>query len=116
MGLDVSLADHHLPKTELPPALAILNPNRPDCQYPDKNLCGAGVTFKLVEALLRRSGLPPARQAALLDSFLKPVAIATVADIVPLTGENRVIVHRGLSGLRQVSNPGLKALLLVAGF
>jgi single-stranded-DNA-specific exonuclease len=116
MDIDVILTDHHLPQTELPPALAILNPNRPDCNYPDKNLCGAGVTFKLVEALLRRSGLPPARQAALLDSFLKPVAIATVADIVPLTGENRVIVHRGLSGLRQVRNPGLKALLLVAGF
>jgi single-stranded-DNA-specific exonuclease len=116
MGIDVILTDHHLPQTELPPALAILNPNRPDCKYPDKNLCGAGVTFKLVEALLRRSGLSARRQAALLDSFLKPVAIATVADIVPLTGENRVIVQRGLSGLRQTSNPGLKALMVVAGF
>jgi single-stranded-DNA-specific exonuclease len=116
MGIDVIVTDHHLPQSELPPALAVLNPNRPDCKYPDKNLCGAGVTFKLVEALLSRSGLPQARQSALLDSFLKPVAIATVADIVPLTGENRVIVHRGLSGLREVRNPGLRALLLVAGF
>jgi single-stranded-DNA-specific exonuclease len=116
MGIDVIVTDHHLPQSELPPALAVLNPNRPDCKYPDKNLCGAGVTFKLVEALLARSGLPQARQSALLDSFLKPVAIATVADIVPLTGENRVIVHRGLSGLRDVRNLGLRALLLVAGF
>jgi single-stranded-DNA-specific exonuclease len=116
LSIDVIVTDHHLPQAELPPALAVLNPNRPDCKYPDKNLCGAGVTFKLVEALLGRSGLPHARQSALLDSFLKPVAIATVADIVPLTGENRVIVHRGLSGLREVRNPGLRALLLVAGF
>ena len=115
-GIDVIVTDHHLPDTELPPAVAVLNPNRPDCTYPNKNLCGAGVTFKLVQAMLSRSTLTPERQAALLDSFLKPVAIATVADIVPLIGENRVIVRRGLSGLRQVRNPGLRALLAVAGF
>jgi single-stranded-DNA-specific exonuclease len=115
-GIDVIVTDHHLPDTELPPAVAVLNPNRPDCTYPNKNLCGAGVTFKLVQAMLSRSTLTPERQAALLDSFLKPVAIATVADIVPLIGENRVIVRRGLSGLRQVRNPGLRALLSVAGF
>jgi single-stranded-DNA-specific exonuclease len=74
------------------------------------------VTLKLVQALLAISGLPAARQEALLDSFLKPVAIATVADIVPLIGENRVIVRRGLSGLRAVKNPGLRALLAVSGF
>ena len=116
LGIDTIVTDHHLPDSELPPALAVLNPNRPGCGYPNKNLCGAGVTLKLVQALLTRSGLPHARQAALLDSFLKPVAIATVADIVPLVGENRVIVQRGLSGLRQVRNPGLRALLAVAGF
>jgi len=115
-GIDVIVTDHHLPDTELPPAVAVLNPNRPDCLYPNKNLCGAGVTFKLVQALLSRSALTPERQAALLDSFLKPVAIATVADIVPLIGENRVIVRRGLSGLRHVRNPGLRALLSVSGF
>jgi len=115
-GIDVIVTDHHLPDAELPPAVAVLNPNRPDCKYPNKNLCGAGVTFKLIQALMARSELPPERQAALLDSFLKPVAIATVADIVPLTGENRIIVRRGLSGLRQVRNPGLRALLTVAGF
>ncbi len=115
-GMDVIVTDHHLPEAELPPALAVLNPNRRDCNYPEKNLCGAAVTLKLVQALLSRSGLPKARQSALLDSFLKPVAIATVADIVPLTGENRVIVRRGLSGLRQVRNLGLRSLLTVAGF
>jgi single-stranded-DNA-specific exonuclease len=116
LGVDVIVTDHHLPEAELPPALAVLNPNRPGCQYPDKQLCGAGVAFKLVQALLARSALPLARQQALLDSFLKPVAIATVADIVPLTGENRLIVRRGLSGLSAVRNPGLRALLSVAGF
>ena len=115
-GIDVIVTDHHLPDAELPPAVAVLNPNRPDCGYPNKNLCGAGVAFKLVQAMLSRSALAPDRQAALLDSFLKPVAIATVADIVPLIGENRVIVRRGLSGMRQVRNPGLRALLTVAGF
>ncbi len=116
VGIDVIVTDHHLPEAELPPALAVINPNRPDCSYPFKNLCGAGVTFKLVQALLRRSDLPPVRQTALLDSFLKLTAIATVADIVPLVGENRIVVLRGLSGMREVRNAGLRALLKVAGF
>ncbi|MBV9759163.1 MAG: single-stranded-DNA-specific exonuclease RecJ [Acidobacteriaceae bacterium] len=116
LGVDVIVTDHHLPEAELPPALAVLNPNRRDCGYPEKSLCGAGVTLKLVQALLARSGLSRERQIALLDSFLKPVAIATVADIVPLTGENRVFVQRGLSGLRRVRNHGLRALMAVAGF
>lgn len=114
-GIDVIVTDHHLPEQELPPALAVLNPNRTDCNYPNKHLCGAGVALKLVQALLAHSGMPIPRQAALLDSFLKPVAIATVADIVPLTGENRVIVQRGLSGMRRVKNVGLRALMTVAG-
>jgi single-stranded-DNA-specific exonuclease len=116
IGIDVIVTDHHLPDATLPPALAVLNPNRRDCSYPERNLCGAGVTLKLVQGMLSRSSLPPARQSLLLDSFLKPVAIATVADIVPLTGENRVIVRRGLSGLRDVRNHGLRCLLAVAGF
>ena len=116
LGIDVIVTDHHLPDADIPPALAVLNPNRPGCPYPNKHLCGAGVAFKLVQALLSRSGLPVARQTALIESFLKPVAIATVADIVPLVGENRVIVHRGLSGLRHVRNLGLKSLMTVAGF
>ncbi len=116
VGIDVIVTDHHLPEAELPPALAVLNPNRLDCAYPFKDLCGAGVTFKLVPALLTRSPLPSSRQSPPPDSFLKPVAIATVADIVPLTGENRIIVLRGLSGLREVRSAGLRSLLKVAGF
>jgi single-stranded-DNA-specific exonuclease len=115
LGIDVIVTDHHLPEAELPPALAVLNPNRPDCDYPEKSLCGAGVTFKLIQALFAASRLPRDRQARLLDSFLKMVAIATIADIVPLTGENRVIVRRGLTGLSRVKNPGLRALIGVSG-
>lgn len=115
-GIDVIVTDHHLPEEELPPAVAVVNPNRPDCTYPEKNLCGAGVTLKLVQATMRELGWPEERVARLLDSFLKLVAIATVADVVPLTGENRVIVRRGLAGLTEVRNPGLRALLKVAGF
>jgi len=116
LGIDVIVTDHHLPEEELPPALAVINPNRADCRYPDKNLCGAGVALKLVDALLTRSGWEGARRDRLIDSFLKLVAIATVADVVPLTGENRVIVKRGLEGLDRVRNAGLRALLDVSGF
>jgi len=115
-GVDVIVTDHHLPEAELPPALAVINPNRLDCSYPEKNLCGAGVAFKLIDALIRASGWDHARRERVLDSFLKLVAIATVADVVSLTGENRVIVKRGLEGLDQVRNPGLRALLDVSGF
>src|SRR5579862_6561467 len=116
LGIDVIVTDHHLPETELPPAVAVLNPNRPDCGYPEKNLCGAGVALKLMDALIRNFGWEQARRERLIDSLLKLVAIATVADVVPLTGENRVIVKRGLAGLDQVRNPGLRALLDVSGF
>jgi single-stranded-DNA-specific exonuclease len=116
LGIDVIVTDHHLPEAELPPALAVLNPNRPGCPYPEKNLCGAGVAFKLMDALASRLEWTPQRRERVLDSFLKLVAIATVADVVPLTGENRVMVKRGLDGLRSVTNPGLRALLDVSGF
>src|SRR5579884_2897195 len=116
LGIDVIVTDHHLPEAELPPAYAVLNPNRPDCTYPDKNLCGAGVAFKLADALITHLGWEKTRRERLLDSLLKLVAIATVADVVPLTGENRVIVKRGLSGLDRVRNAGLRALLDVSGF
>jgi single-stranded-DNA-specific exonuclease len=115
LGIDVIVTDHHLPEAELPPALAVLNPNRRDCTYPEKNLCGAGVALKLAEALMISLGWERARRERLVDSLLKLVAIATVADVVPLTGENRVIVKRGLQGLDRVTNPGLRALLDVAG-
>lgn len=116
LGIDVIVTDHHLPEAELPPAVAVLNPNRGDCSYPEKNLCGAGVAFKLIDALTSKLGWEQARRERLLDSLLKLVAIATVADVVPLTGENRIIVKRGLEGLKNVRNPGLRALLDVSGF
>src|SRR6185369_3585596 len=114
LGIDVIVTDHHLPEQELPPALAVLNPNRPDCTYPEKNLCGAGVAFKLIHALFLTLGWPQDRMRRMLDSFLKLVAIATIADVVSLTGENRIIVKRGLAGLKSVKNAGLRALLDVA--
>ena len=116
LGIDVIITDHHLPETELPPAIAVVNPNRPDCRYPEKNLCGAGVAFKLAQALLATLDWPVEKQRRMAESLLKLVAIATVADVVPLTGENRVMVKHGLEGLRDVRNPGLRALLDVAGF
>jgi len=115
LGIDVIVTDHHLPDAELPPALAVLNPNRRDCAYPDKNLCGAGVAFKLVHALLASLRWPQEKLARMLKSFLKLVAVATVADVVPLLGENRIIVKFGLEGLQRVHNPGLRALLEVSG-
>lgn len=115
LGLDVIVTDHHLPEEELPPAVAILNPNQPGCAYPNKALCGAGVTFKLVQALMERAGMAPDRIVKLSDSLLVLVAIATVADVVSLSGENRVIVKRGLEGLARTRNKGLRALLACAG-
>ncbi|MBZ5603288.1 MAG: single-stranded-DNA-specific exonuclease RecJ [Acidobacteriia bacterium] len=114
-GIDVIVTDHHLPEAELPPAVAVLNPNRPDCPYPEKNLCGAGVALKLMDALIAASGWDRAKRERLIASLLKLVAIATVADVVPLVGENRAIVKIGLAGLRQVKNVGLRALLDVSG-
>jgi single-stranded-DNA-specific exonuclease len=116
LGIDVIVTDHHLPESELPPAVAVLNPNRPDCEYAEKNLCGAGVAFKLAQALVGAQGWPADRVRRVCESLLKIAAIATVADVVPLTGENRIIVKHGLDGLRAVKNPGLRALLDVAGF
>jgi len=116
LGLDVIITDHHLPEEALPPALAVLNPNRADCPYPDKNLCGAGVTFKLVQALMRKLAWTPDKIRRYEESFLKIVALATVADVVPLQAENRIIVKYGLTGLKSVRNTGLRALLKVSGF
>ena len=116
VGLDVIVTDHHLPDAELPAAYAVINPNQPGCDYPDKNLCGAGVTLKLAQALLSTLGWPDTKLQRVVGSLLKMVAIATVADVVPLTGENRIIVKHGLTGLKSVRNPGLRALLDVAGF
>ena len=110
LGLDFIVTDHHLPDQTLPDAWAILNPQRADCGYPDKNLAAVGVVFKLVQALFRNT-----RQENVLQHFLKMVAIGTVADAVPITGENRVIVRLGLESLSHPRNPGLRALLQGAG-
>lgn len=116
LGIDVVITDHHLPEEVLPPAHAVLNPNRRDCRYPEKNLCGAGVTFKLIQSMLDALGWPAERVRRVSESCLKMVSIATVADVAPLVGENRVIVRHGLDGLRDVRNAGLRALLEAAGF
>jgi single-stranded-DNA-specific exonuclease len=114
LGVDLIVTDHHLPGPQgIPSALAVINPNQPDCAYPCKALCGAGVAFKVAQALIERR--PPENdRGRLLMSFMKVVAIATIADAVPLTGENRVFAKLGLEGLRSPVNPGLKALLDVA--
>jgi single-stranded-DNA-specific exonuclease len=110
LGLDLIVTDHHLPPPEgVPHALAVLNPHQTGCRYPCKVLCGAGVAFKLAQAIMEKEGL-----ARLLPSFLKVVAIATVADAVPLVGENRIFAKLGLEGLRHPINPGLKALMEAA--
>jgi len=112
-GVDLIVTDHHLPGPDgVPAALAVLNPNQGGCKYPCKALCGAGVAFKLAQGLIERRR--PSDAARLLLSFMKVAAIATVADAVPLTGENRVFARLGLDGLRRAINPGLKALLGVA--
>jgi single-stranded-DNA-specific exonuclease len=116
LGVDVIVTDHHLPEADLPEALAVVNPNRRDCCYPNPSLCGAGVAFKLAHAVLARAGWPEAKLYRMLESLLKLVAIATVADLVPLTGENRIIVKHGLRGLGEVRNAGLRALLEAGGF
>jgi single-stranded-DNA-specific exonuclease len=113
-GIDLIITDHHLPGPDgLPHALAVVNPNQPGCDYPCKSLCGAGIAFKLAQALLEKR-LGHRHQKPLLLSFMKIAAIATIADCVPLHGENRVIASLGLNALRSAVNPGLKALLEVA--
>jgi single-stranded-DNA-specific exonuclease len=112
VGVDLIVTDHHLPETHegVPQALAVLNPNQPGCEYPCKALCGAGVAFKVAQALLEAHG-----RDRLLPSFIKMVAIATIADAVPLTGENRILAKIGLNGLRDPRNVGLKAILEISG-
>jgi single-stranded-DNA-specific exonuclease len=111
LGVDLIVTDHHLPGLDgVPKAHAVVNPNQSGCSYPYKQLCGAGVAFKVAQALMQRR-LPEKDQTKLLLSFMKIVAIATIADAVPLTGENRVFAKLGLEALRHAVNPGLKALL-----
>src|SRR5262252_9419591 len=114
LGVDLIVTDHHLPGPDgVPKALAVLNPNQHGYNYPYKQLCGAGVAFKLAQGLMQRR-LENKDQSKLLLSFMKVAAIATIADAVPLTGENRVFASLGLDALRKAVNPGLKALLETA--
>ncbi|PYR16004.1 MAG: single-stranded-DNA-specific exonuclease RecJ [Acidobacteria bacterium] len=111
LGVDLIITDHHEPETQLPPALAVINPKRTDCRYPDKYLAGVGVALKLVQALCRRAG-----RDRLLPGFIKVAAIGTLADVVPLVGENRVIAKLGLDLLtRGPHKVGLRSLLDVCG-
>lgn len=113
-GIDLIITDHHLPGPDgLPHAYAVVNPNQTSCEYPCKSLCGAGIAFKIAQALIAKR-LPHRDQNQLLRSFMKIAAIATIADSVPLVDENRVIASLGLNALRSAVNPGLKALLVVA--
>ncbi|MGB8062831.1 MAG: single-stranded-DNA-specific exonuclease RecJ [Candidatus Sulfotelmatobacter sp.] len=114
LGVDLIVTDHHLPGPDgVPKAFTVVNPNQEGCQYPYKQLCGAGVAFKVAQGLMERRLDAKDRDRFLL-SFMKVVAIATIADAVPLTGENRVFASLGLEALRKAVNPGLKALLEVA--
>jgi single-stranded-DNA-specific exonuclease len=110
-GIDLIITDHHLSDENLgnPDAYAVVNPNQTGCDYPDKNLAGVGVGFKLAHALLREKG-----KEHLVEAFLKVVAIGTIADIMNLTGENRAIVSLGLRDLPKAKNFGLRALMEVA--
>jgi single-stranded-DNA-specific exonuclease len=111
LGIDLIITDHHEPGATLPAALAVINPKRHDCNYPDKNLAGVGVALKLVQALCRKLG-----REKWLPAFVKVAALGTLADVVPLIGENRVIAKLGLDLLSQGPHKvGLRALLEVAG-
>ena len=112
LGLDVIVTDHHHPPAELPAAFAIVNPKQDGCAYPYKHLVGVGIAYKLVHALVKRGlSLGSVRGRDLLDV----VALGTVADMGPLTGENRVLVKAGLDAIHSTTRPGLKALIEVAG-
>ncbi len=104
IGLDVIVTDHHLPLATLPPAIAVVDPHRPDCAYPDPDLTGAGLSYKLASALLARRGMA-------VPDLAGVAAIGTVSDLAPMTGESRAIVRFGLAELAVTERPGLRALL-----
>jgi single-stranded-DNA-specific exonuclease len=106
-GIDVIICDHHRPGAELPTAVAVLDPKRADCAYPEKELSGCGIGFKLMQALAQRNGIPGSELEALLDL----VAISTACDIVPVVGENRILMHHGLRRLNERGRPGVQAML-----
>lgn len=111
IGIDFIVCDHHLPDEEIPPAIAILNPKQKDCNYPYKELCGCGVGFKLITALATELHIDDTHYLCYLDL----VATAIAADIVPMTGENRILAYYGLEKINSNPNPGIKALIFLGG-
>ena len=111
LGIDFIVCDHHLPDLELPPAIAILNPKQKGCHYPYKELCGCGVGFKLITALSQKLGAP----TEVPFEYLDLTATAIAADIVPITGENRVLAYYGLKKANENPNNGIKALAQLSG-
>ncbi len=111
IGIDFIVCDHHLPDEEIPAAIAILNPKQQDCHYPYKELCGCGVGFKLITALARELNIDEEHYYCYLDL----VAVAIAADIVPMTGENRIMAYYGLKKINSDPNPGIKALITLGG-
>lgn len=112
IGLDIIITDHHTCKEEIPRALAVINPKQPDCTYPFKELAGVGVAFKFILAIVLELGL---NTSEYFDAFIDIVAIGTIADVVSLTGENRLFVSHGLKKLQQTDNIGIQSLFQVAG-
>ncbi len=111
IGIEFIVCDHHLPDDEIPPAVAILNPKQIDCNYPYKELCGCGVGFKLITALATELNIEEEHYLCFLDL----VAIAIAADIVPMTGENRILAYYGLQKINSKPNAGIKALIFLGG-
>lgn len=111
LGIDFIICDHHVPDEQMPPAVAIINPKRPDDTYPFKHLCGCGVGFKLMQAFAKNNGIAFARLVPLLDFC----AVSIAADIVPVEGENRILAYHGLKQLNQNPNIGLKAIIEICG-
>jgi single-stranded-DNA-specific exonuclease len=109
LGIDFIICDHHLPGEKLPEALAILDPKQSHCQYPYKELSGCGIGYKLIQALTEKMELPKENLMAYLDL----VVISIAADIVPITGENRILAHYGLRQLNSSPRPGIEALMKV---
>jgi single-stranded-DNA-specific exonuclease len=111
IGIEFIVCDHHLPDEQIPPAVAILNPKQKDCNYPYKELCGCGVGFKLITALSTELNIDEEHYLCYLDL----VATAIAADIVPMTGENRILAYYGLEKINSNPNPGIKALIFLGG-
>ena len=111
LGIDFIICDHHVPDEVMPPAVAILNPKRPDDSYPFKHLCGCGVGFKFMQAFAKNNGIPFSRLIPLLDFC----AVSIAADIVPVVDENRILAFHGLKQLNQNPSLGLKAIIDICG-